>query len=285
MKKYIIIFTVLVVVAIAGLSMWLLQSKQSVKSTGGVTSGRYIAMGDSVAAGVGLYDASDSSACNRTRQSYPNLVSRSLNLRLSHIACTGAASMSGLLLPQVVNGASVPAQLEQLFASKPSQLISLTVGANDIDWTNVIGKCYSETCGDASDNAHITSALQGVTDNMITILDKISHHYPPDAAPFTVITGYYQVFPSSEKRCSSLAGVDTNEITWWRSKEDALNKTINTVVARYHFAHFVPIDFTNHELCTDTPWVQGISDQTPFHPTEDGQKAIATSVVNAYRSE
>jgi hypothetical protein len=34
-------------------------------------------------------------------------------------------------------------------------------------------------------------------------------------------------------------------------------------------------DFAGHQLCTPQPYVQGLGDAAPFHPTAAGQLAIA----------
>jgi hypothetical protein len=35
--------------------------------------------------------------------------------------------------------------------------------------------------------------------------------------------------------------------------------------------------FAGHALCDDQPWVQGLSDRYPFHPTAAGEVAIAAA--------
>jgi hypothetical protein len=42
--------------------------------------------------------------------------------------------------------------------------------------------------------------------------------------------------------------------------------------------------FDGHELCTDQPWVQGMRDQAPFHPTAAGElTGGGLSTVDVYR--
>jgi len=240
----------------------------------------YVVMGDSVAAGVGLDDSSDSSACNRTKQAYPNEVASSLGLELTNLACTGASSQVGILGPQDVNGLATT-QIDQLFELKKPDLITLTVGANDINWTSIISKCYMETCGDAADIAQTTAGILGVGTSIADILERIKSNYE-NSPPVVIVTGYYQVFPAGDTSCASLRGVAAAEREWWRSQEDRLNSTIRDTVGRYPFARFAPVDFNNHELCSDNSWVQGFRDTAPFHPTKDGQKAITASVVDTY---
>jgi hypothetical protein len=37
--------------------------------------------------------------------------------------------------------------------------------------------------------------------------------------------------------------------------------------------------FDGHELCTDQPWVQGMRDPAPFHPTAAGELAITAAIL------
>jgi hypothetical protein len=44
--------------------------------------------------------------------------------------------------------------------------------------------------------------------------------------------------------------------------------------AEFGFTSVKP-DFTGHQLCTTQPYVQGLGDPAPFHPTANGQLEIA----------
>jgi len=44
--------------------------------------------------------------------------------------------------------------------------------------------------------------------------------------------------------------------------------------AQFGFSSPQP-DFAGHQLCTPQPYVQGLNDAAPFHPTAAGQLAIA----------
>jgi lysophospholipase L1-like esterase len=239
----------------------------------------YVALGDSVAAGVGLETYSDSSACDRTNQSYPNLVAHSLDLKLSNFACSGATLPSGILGKQNVNQLMVRPQLNQLFSQPKPYLITLTIGANDVQWTSFIAKCYAGTCGTADDTASVNALLAKVSTNLQNTLYQIQTHYQP-ALPHLIVTGYHQVFPASDKaNCSDLSGISPTEMTWARQQQTNLNNTISSVISHFSFARFAAINFDGHELCTTDSWVQGIDDNVPYHPTDAGQAAYAKSVV------
>ena len=243
----------------------------------------YVALGDSVSAGVGLEYYSDSSACDRTNQSYPNIVSSSLNFNLSNLSCSGATLSSGILGQQDVNDLMVSSQLNQLFEQSRPSLISLTIGANDIQWTDIISKCYISVCGTADDTAGVNARLTSMTSNMNLALSKIQNNYKTNI-PDVIVTGYHQVFPSNAGNCTDLKGIDPSELAWGRLQQQNLNNAIQSVVATFPFAKFAAVNFDGHELCSSDSWVQGLNDSAPYHPTLAGQQEYAKQVISIYRS-
>ncbi len=129
MKRLSIISIVVIALIMVGLIFGL--SHKTMTTTVKATSSRsYAALGDSVAAGVGLTDASDASACDRTNQSYPRIIAGS-QYKLTNLACSGATLNEGVLGTQTVNNLQVPSQLSQLFKQSRPNIISLTVGSVD----------------------------------------------------------------------------------------------------------------------------------------------------------
>ena len=284
MRKFIYIFVVFWV--IIGLSTVVIHNSK--KSIITVTPTKYyVALGDSIAAGVGLKTYSDSSACNRTNESYPNQLSLMINYHLSNIACSGTTYDSGILGKQDVNQLFIVSQLNQLFNYSKPDLITITSGANDIDWTGTLAKCYIGTCGTEDDTNVVNQKLQNLGSNINMMLNQIKDHYKNNI-PKVVVTGYYQVFPSNGSACMELNGIDTSEILWFRQAQENLNSTISSSVSNFSFAKFAPIDFGNHELCTNDSWLQSINDQQPYHPTDIGQLSIAKQllpVINSFKMD
>ena len=277
--------TILLIAIIIGVFTLILihNTGQKTTTTTNTIKQNYVALGDSVAAGVGLEYYSDSSACDRTNQSYPNIVASSLNFNLTNLACSGATLPNGILGQQDVNDLNLSPQVSQLFKLKKPSLITLTIGANDIGWTNIITKCYTSECGSASDTAGVNAALVSMSNNLSTALTQIKNNYG-SSVPEVIVTGYHQVFPTSSLSCGDLTGIDATELTWGRSQQANLNSNIQAIVAQYSFAKFAPVNFSGHELCTTDSWVQGLSDNAPYHPTAEGQQEYANSVISSYKS-
>jgi lysophospholipase L1-like esterase len=281
MKRYLLAGLVLIVI-IGGVFFGTRKAKTTVP-VAQATSGHYVALGDSVAAGVGLATASDSSACDRTDEAYPHAVGAALNLSVTNLACSGATLPSGITGSQTVNQLALPTQLDQLFAEPKPKVISLSIGANDADWTSVIAKCYTGVCGTAADTAAITSKLATVTQNVQAVLTTISAHYSTQA-PNVVVVGYHQVFPTTTATCSDLTGIDATELSWGRAQQTAINTALESAVSGFSFVRYAPVDFSGHELCTSESWVQGLSAKYPYHPTAAGQAALAKAVVITAKS-
>ena len=280
MKKYFIALVAIVLIALVARSTYEMGRHGVSVSSTPVTKTSYVALGDSVAAGIGLQNYSDSSACNRTNESYPNLVAQARNYNLTNLACTGATLPEGILGAQNVNNLAVAPQLDKLFALPRPEVISVTIGANDAGWTSLLAKCYTSTCGSEADTATVDARLTAVTSHLTTMLTRIRDHYGA-TIPKAVVTGYYQLLPAIIGSCPDATGIDQSEVTWARARQESIISVLKTVTGQFSFATFAPIDFTGHELCSANSWEQGISDKAPYHPTADGQAAIARAVESS----
>ena len=280
MKK--VIIGVIILCIIGGLIV-ILRGNNPQKTVTQASEGTYVAMGDSVAAGVGLMGDSDSSACDRTNQSYPNQVAAALHYTLKNLSCSGATLPEGILGSQDVNKLQETPQLQALFTQPKPTLITLTIGANDAQWTTVISKCYTGECGSAADTASVDANLVTVATNLQTVLKQIQTHYGT-SVPHVIVTGYHQVFPTSvTPNCSDLSGIDASELAWGQQLQTHISTTLQNAIQGYSFAAFVPVNFSGHELCTSNPWVQGLSDTQPYHPTDLGQAEYAKEIIAAVK--
>lgn len=283
MKRYLPVIFVVIVLVGAGVSVFGRHKADTPASQSTPSKGEYVALGDSVAAGLGLQPYTDSSACDRTNVSYPNQVANQLHLTLTNLACSDATTTSGIIGSQNVNNLQVDPQLSQLFSKPKPRVISLTIGANDINWTDFLASCYRAACGTADDTASARVLLDTLGNNLRTALSQISEHYGSTVPP-VVVTGYYQVMPEAAGTCSDLSGVTADEQAWVRQEFSVLNSTIQGALSGFNFAHYASIDFAGHELCSPSPWVQGLQDPAPYHPTQSGQAAIAAQVSRTMKT-
>jgi len=244
----------------------------------------YIALGDSVAAGSGLFSSIDSSACDRNEEGYPGVVAKELDLELTSLACSGATLESGVLGAQDVYGLVVESQLDRLQSLGKPDIISLTIGANDIDWTSYIARCYLGVCGQATDSVGLDEKLVLLSGNLSAAVERIGQLDTANP-PKVYVVGYYRLFSDFPNACPVASGLSSDEVTWLNVYVDKLNATIRQSVSSYSFVTYVSPDFTSHELCTTSPWIQDLDTRLPFHPTEAGQQSIAGSLQKAIARE
>lgn len=238
----------------------------------------YAALGDSVAAGLGLKKASGSTSrdvqCGRSPQAYTTTIARAANLPIINAACSGATA-GDIFTEQGVSGPNIPPQLDAAFAKGTPALMTITAGANDAHWRGFLRTCYATNCATGASttaaNAYLVS-LQLKLYYMFYAIQSRSSGTPPRV----YVTGYYN--PLSNNCLSSR--ITSAEIAWLNAEATALNQTIQNVTNAFSsFATFVPVSFAGHDICASTPWVQGLAGKAPFHPTAAGQQAIAKAIL------
>ncbi|GAB7039090.1 MULTISPECIES: SGNH/GDSL hydrolase family protein [Catenuloplanes] len=218
----------------------------------------YVALGDSYAAGVGA--GAESTACRVTDGAFPRLWAEPELVDLTLAACSGATS------------ADVAAtQLGAL--SETTDLVSVTVGANDLGLTTILRTCATAPQGEAC-----TVALAGIPQALATtvpagvaaLLTQVRADAP---AAKLVVTGYPVPFAEAAQ-CPQLPLPPA-----LRTAGNSAIAGLNQVLAAQAVAAgatFVDVTgaFAPHALCTPQPWlvgVAGLNDGTVLHPTAAGQ--------------
>ena len=255
----------------------------------------YVALGDSIAAGAGLPVGSrpEDAPCGRSASAYPNLLAIKLNARVMNLACSGAKDSDGIIGAQVIKNANVtiPSQLDRAFEYGTPDLMTITIGANDIRWVDFISKCYITTCGDWKDTGAEAAYLTYFQSKLAYTLHQIKDRSGSNTPPKVLVTGYYS--PVSSTSCLN-GQVTAAELRWINAQTDNLNKSIRQTIAAttkvsswfkstYNFATYVPVNFSGHGLCSATPWVQGPTDAAPLHPTATGAAQIANTLYTYAR--
>ncbi|HSX07648.1 MAG TPA: SGNH/GDSL hydrolase family protein [Candidatus Saccharimonadales bacterium] len=243
---------------------------------------KYAALGDSIAAGAGLPlmmgASNEDKACARSDAAYPHLVAQYLQASLSHIACSGA-TVSDLYGSQTAQGLNLTPQIDAAFANGKPDVITLTIGANDLNWSQVVGQCYATTCGTSwSQDAALAVARGYLRIKLAAALfdiDQKSNFQPPKV----IVTSYFAPFSTSAPACADTQGITTSEMQWVNGQEAKLDQAIKSVSDLFgNMTTYVPVNFSGHELCTAEPWIQGLHAPAAFHPTVAGQAAIAKAV-------
>ena len=259
------------------------QSQGSAMTTSGmqpVTMPTYAALGDSVAAGLGLpivaSTDTNTTACGRSSLGYPNLVATNMRLTLHNVSCSGT-TVGDLVTSEHINGTEQPAQLDAAFSSGTPTYMSITAGANDVAWSYFLNQCYATNCATAANTASYDALLVALQAKLIFALSSIQNR-SSGSPPITAVTGYYMPVSAA---CVQSGKLSSANLAWIQEAIDSLNRTVQQVAANYSFSHFTPIDFAGHDICSDSSWLQGPTAAAPFHPTAQGQAHIAKDVEAA----
>lgn len=227
---------------------------------------RYVALGDSYAAGQGAGGYVD--ACLVTPLGYPGLLDAQPRISLlREPACSGATI-----------GDVAATQLDQL--NRGTTLVTITAGANDLG----LGQVYAACAPDPT-----SSACAAAVDAALTVIPTIGpemsgliaavHTRAPDAR--IVVTGYPRPYADAAAASLPIAGlVDT--------ASDELNAQLAGAVQVQASGSvdvaFAPVSFGEHAIGgSDSPWIGGdpADPVTFFHPTAAGYVVYRDAVLAA----
>ena len=224
----------------------------------------YDALGDSYASGYGVPPYTD---CGRSQSAYAVQLDGRQRLRLDDfVACAGATTTS------LVTGG----QLAALDAD--TDLVTLTIGGNDIGWSTAVTACLGGT--DAQCTGAIALVDTRITNQLPALLDTVYARVTaaaPDA--HVVVTGYPRLF---SPEYGAYLAASSAELSALNAAADTLNSVISAAAARAGF-QFVDVRkrFDGHGANSPDPWILGPTDPGAFHPTVEGYEAYTAAVNSA----
>jgi GDSL-like Lipase/Acylhydrolase family len=235
----------------------------------GTTTWNYVAMGDSYSSGVGTGSYTLDSACKRSVYAYPYLFTQthaSTMGSFSFVACSGAKT-SDLIAKQLPS------------LSSTTNLVTMTIGGNDIGFASLIQQCTLSDC---------TSALVKTTSTLSTTLGPAldtTFSAVKVAAPnaTVIVLGYPHVFSTS--LCFGTLGITSTEEKDANALSDAMDGLLSSYATKYGFTYKSAIvPFTGHAVCSSSPWVNGLNlfnTGESYHPTKAGHSAGYLPLVTA----
>lgn len=234
----------------------------------GAATPQWVGLGDSYASGLGTgHYYSESGDCKRSPDAYAVLDSQQVGASLTFVACSGATT------------SDVEAdQVSSLSASTTD--VSITIGGNDIGFTDVLTQCalpsWAGSCNKAINHADkiITGVLPGSLDTLYSDISAGA----PSADVFVV--GYPRLFNGQD--CSALTFFTKKEMARLNSAADLLDTTIQGRAQAHGFTYVDPRSaFVGHAVCDSTPWLNDLTYpvEESFHPKTAGQAAFASLVA------
>jgi lysophospholipase L1-like esterase len=275
------------------------------------TWGDVVVLGDSFSSGEGAGDygaAGSARDCHASANSYGPRLARRLGVDARHLsirACTGATVAD---LAHRYDDHDQPPQLDGLDGR--TSLVALTIGGNDLRWSDTIANCIAQTAWDGhadcvagTDRARQLDRKLGALDRSLTRALTSIRRRAPHAR--VVLMGYPRFFPERPDRYLTWGGVAAlaPETQRWANAETG---ELNDHMARAASAAGVEfVDardaFDHHELTSTHPWFHGIEVTaepmqvgiytvpkpevlaSSFHPTAEGQRVLADLMEDAVR--
>lgn len=237
----------------------------------------YDALGDSYAAGYGGGGQSSEGrpGCNVSPSAYGLQIDGRMKITLDNfMACaTPAVTTSSL----VSTG-----QLDAL--GDATDLVTISVGGNDIHWSTTIGACLAY--GDPVCLGTVTVTRAFITSSLPSLLDSV-YSQVSEHAPYAhvVVTGYPRLFsPEYGPLHYGPYELSTTEQQALNDGADLLNQTIAQTATAHGF-QFVDVTkrFLDHGANAPDPWILGPSAPAAFHANAHGYQAYAAAVTAAIK--
>lgn len=243
----------------------------------------YVALGDSYSSGLGSsgeYDA----GCHRASNAWAFQLQPAFQSATSLRACAGD-TISG------VRGQM--SSMNSYFAARTSkpQLITLTVGGNDVGFVDTLNHCVTGSC--ASDESEIWNRIDSVESSLRSLYNDIQA-----AQPYSdlVVGGYpWVVEPGGTSGNALCDRLGANERDMVARLSTHMNDTIASAAhsaGAWTVGNSVRSQFVGHNACVNgiDEWIHagnldiggtnGFIDAKSFHPKDSGQVAYAIAFSN-----
>ena len=230
----------------------------------------YTVLGDSYSAGSG--GGAEAGACAQSPFGYGNVAAAATGATLTNLACAGFTSDQVRTLEVPL----VPAN---------TQLVTLTVGGNDVGWTTAVAACLVTSSTSSACKAAVANALYQMTQlpKRITNLVKAIKAKAPGAR--VLFLGYPRLFETANM---AAAGFTADQVNGAKTVNDATN-LLNAVIALSAVSNrsgFIPVAprFAGHSFPSAAPWLNGPFGPSPFafHPNATGYELGYAAAVEAY---
>jgi lysophospholipase L1-like esterase len=246
---------------------------------------RAVVIGDSTAAAIGnppvdKPDALDR-ACGRSRDSYAAYLAEANGWNILNLACSGATVRDGLLGVQITGDQVAPPQLSVAQRASSASVVIVSVGANDVHWADLTRLCVAaNACNDQASTAYFQQQLDGFTNDYYQLLQQLA---ALPQHPTVLVNQYYDPL-GQDLDCLKPQGFTPAMAAALHSRLTDLNAVLGNGARTFGFTP-VPQHFSDHELCTDRPFVQGPGAEAPLHPTAAGELAIALADQQALATQ
>ncbi len=249
----------------------------------------YVALGDSYAAGPFIPNPVQPLGCLKSDHNYPHLAAPSIG-PLKDASCSGAKT-DDMTNPQSIEiDGPNPPQFNSLSAS--TEVVSLTIGGNDIGFSEVAQSCitlnpFSSPCKDKYDSGghdQLAERIEATAPKVAAVLQGI-HTRSPGARVYVV--NYPAIFPETGHGCWPQMPVSFSDAPYLRETEQRLDAMIATQAAANGATL---VNWYNasigHDACKSPSvrWVEPLipnNPAAPIHPNLAGMQGAANLLAAA----
>ncbi|MGH3717368.1 MAG: SGNH/GDSL hydrolase family protein [Pseudonocardiaceae bacterium] len=256
----------------------------------------YVALGDSYASGPWIPEQrADPVGCLRSTRNYPARLAAALRIRdYTDVTCGGART-GDMTAPQPVQLGPNPPQFDAL--RPDTDLVTLTIGGNDIDIGDLWVACAQLGATDPSGDPCERQATVGGTDRyaqliaaaapkVARVLDGIRARSPRATV---LLVGYLRLLPPA-LGCYPAFPIALGDVPY----ADGVQRQLTTMLADqavHHGAVFVD-SYTRslgHDACQPrgVKWVEGATPTSPAypdHPNALGMQEVADLTLGTLRT-
>ncbi|MGZ5324599.1 MAG: SGNH/GDSL hydrolase family protein [Solirubrobacterales bacterium] len=250
----------------------------------------YVALGDSYAAGPLVPNPVLPLGCLKSSNNYPRLAAPAIGQPLRDATCSGAKT-THMTQPQNVDpDGPNPPQFNRLDAG--TQVVSLTIGGNDIGFSEILQRCITWNPFDrVCQRRYVVNGVDTISQRISAtaplvdaVLDGIRARSPQAR---TFVVNYPAIFPETGYGCFPQMPVAFGDVGYLRNKQRELNQMLVTQAAA-NGARLVNwyAASIGHDACkgSSTRWVEPLIPgnwAASVHPNRNGMQGGANALVAA----
>jgi lysophospholipase L1-like esterase len=248
---------------------------------------RYVAMGDSAAAAPLVPEQAEPFGCFRSTNDYPAVLAKHVGAAsFTDVTCSGARTEDLVSRSQTTRSGPVPPQLDAV--TTDTQLVTVTIGGNDVDLPKLAATCRRASLDEAPCSPDlvvdgvdgISRAIESDADDWAALVAAIRAK-APDAKVILVGYGTY-VRPEG---CFPAEPINPVDAAYFQSKIDELDGRLQQVAADggVDFFDTRPLS-VGHDICAapQDRYVEGFAPThpaAPLHPNGAGAAALGSALA------
>lgn len=255
---------------------------------GSAARSNYVAMGDSFAAAPGVPETAAPRGCHKSTNNYPSVLAHRLDASGFHdVTCSGATADDVVNREQRTDQGLVPRQIDMI--GPPTDLITLTIGANDIGLAGDAESCAVKSAeappcaakfvvGSAD---HISEAISAQLPVWASMIDELRANAPRARI---ILVGYgIFIRPGG---CFPAQPVLPGDADYLQAKVDELDDRQRQLAGEKRIEFFDTRSMSDgHDMCAPPAerYVEGYvtsDNHVPLHPTASGAVAVGNALTD-----